>query len=74
MELFSHQFKKSVTDLLSKEIAIIATVPEKRFGQSLAFVQNLCQRADVHLITITRSNRDQMVQQILNYIELSNVS
>ncbi|CAD5123131.1 DgyrCDS11505 [Dimorphilus gyrociliatus] len=66
MELFSEKFKKAVTELFKQDLIILATVPEKRFGSSLNFVENLCKRSDVKLITIARSNRDQMVSEVLN--------
>lgn len=61
MELFSKRFQAIIRKLFNSDRELIATIA--LYGGGL--VQGIKQRPDVHLLEITRNNRDQLVADIL---------
>lgn len=67
MELSSPQFKQVVTSALDAPATVIATM-----GKGLGlYAQNILKRQDVKLITIDYGNRDGLVSDILDMVEIS---
>jgi nucleoside-triphosphatase len=54
MELFSAAFREAVTNLLDRDVAVVATVPVFRHP----FTEALKRRADVRVLQVTSGNRD----------------
>jgi nucleoside-triphosphatase THEP1 len=61
MELFSKRFRALVLEALSIKKPLLATIALK--GER--FIQEIKQRPDVHLLTITHDNRDHLFYQII---------
>jgi nucleoside-triphosphatase THEP1 len=64
MELFSDSFKRTVTTLLDHPNAVVvATIPIAK-GQN-PFIERVRNRKDAKLFTVTRGNRDFIMEEIL---------
>ena len=61
MELFSKRFRTLVIEALGANKSMLATIALKGEG----FIQAVKQRSDVHLLTVTRSNRDHIFSEII---------
>ena len=61
MELFSKRFRTLVIETLGANKSMLATIALKGEG----FIQEIKQRPDVHLLTVTRSNRDHILSEII---------
>lgn len=68
MECMSEKFKGLVKEILDSEKPVIATISLKGEG----FIEKIKKRDDVKLFEITQGNRDNLLSQILNYIQGSN--
>jgi len=64
MECFSTRFKEEVTALLNSSKTVVATIALKGDG----FIQGIKQRTDCHLVTVTSSNRNQLVETVAEEI------
>ena len=62
MELFSKRFRALVLETLRAHQSMLATIALK--GD--AFIQEIKQRPDVHLLTVTRGNRDHILSEIIS--------
>ena len=65
MECFSKHFMNAMTALLDSDHLVIATIHRKAGG----FVQEVKNRSDVELWQVTRETRDQMIDQVLAWIQ-----
>jgi nucleoside-triphosphatase len=61
MELFSKRFRTLILEALNTKISLLATIALKGKG----FVQEIKQRPDVHLLTVTHENRDHLLSEII---------
>ena len=61
MELFSKRFRALVLQALGTNKSLLATIALKGEG----FIQELKHRPDVHLLTVTRDNRDHLLAEII---------
>ncbi|NIR49969.1 NTPase [candidate division KSB1 bacterium] len=66
MELFSKIFREMVRESLDSEKRLLATITKSRN----AFVDNIKKRSDVQLITVTESNRNSLVSDLVNMINI----
>jgi nucleoside-triphosphatase len=64
MEMMSPRFRQAVLEALDSDVQVIGTV----YGRSARFTDQLKGRADVEVITVTRENRDALVEQILEQL------
>jgi nucleoside-triphosphatase len=63
MELFSHRFKTQILKLFeSSFVTLLCTVPIN----SIPFVDSLKSRADVEIVEVTRENRDDLANSLLD--------
>ena len=70
MELFSHRFKAQVMKLLEIDnVILLCTIPV----QSIPFVNELKNRPDVEIVTVTKENRDSL-QDNLSQLLISKFS
>lgn len=65
MELLSGHFKEVVLMALDSEKQLVATIAL----EGPPFVEEIKGRADVHLLTITKANRDEILEETLRHIE-----
>ena len=65
MECFSKHFINAMIALLDSDHLVIATIHRKAGG----FVQEVKNRSDVELWWVTRETRDQMIDQVLAWIQ-----
>ena len=65
MELLSARFRPQIIDLLAQPVNVLATVAKKGRG----FIQQIKNRNDIELIEITRTNRDQLPEEIARNIK-----
>jgi nucleoside-triphosphatase len=61
MECFSDKFKRILKEMLDSEKGLIATIAIKGSG----FITEVKRREDINLFTITPSNRDSLLSEIL---------
>ncbi|MGB9721187.1 MAG: NTPase [bacterium] len=61
MELFSEEFKKAVIDALNSKCPVLATI----LYLTNSFCDKIKKREDVKVFEVTHSNRNQLVQQII---------
>ncbi len=61
MELLSTRFRTLVIETLGVNKSMLATIALKGEG----FIQEIKQRPDVHLLTVTRDNRDSLLSEII---------
>ncbi len=66
MECFSERFVAAMKKLLGSKRLVVATVALRGGG----FIEEVKKRPDVELRTVTRSNRDEMPSQILDWIRV----
>ncbi|MFC1558093.1 NTPase [candidate division KSB1 bacterium] len=64
MELFSKRFQSAVTDALNAPKSVLGTLQDK----NIFFINNLRERKDVSIITITLQNRETIFNHILEII------
>ncbi|XP_006638609.1 cancer-related nucleoside-triphosphatase isoform X1 [Lepisosteus oculatus] len=65
MELFSHSFIQAVRQTLdSPAFVILGTIPIPK-GKPLGLVEEVRNRSDVKLFTVTKDNRDKILPQIV---------
>ncbi|XP_033734956.1 cancer-related nucleoside-triphosphatase-like [Pecten maximus] len=68
MELFSQTFVRVVRDLLGSEnTTVIATIPVAK-GRPIPLVEEVRQRSDVVLFTVSQSNRDVIMRDIITAV------
>jgi nucleoside-triphosphatase len=65
MELFSHNFRNKVIDLLARPSNLLATIAKQGKG----FIEQIKNRNDIKLIEVTRQNRDRLPEQIAKKIK-----
>ena len=65
MECLSRQFIKDVTTLLDGPNIVVATIALKAGG----FIRQVKQRPDCRLITVTRENRDRLLDELASTLE-----
>eukprot|EP00270_Netrium_digitus_P020288 TRINITY_DN8305_c0_g1_i2.p1 TRINITY_DN8305_c0_g1~~TRINITY_DN8305_c0_g1_i2.p1 ORF type:complete len:258 (-),score=41.17 TRINITY_DN8305_c0_g1_i2:220-993(-) len=58
MELCSEKFKAALLLLLSSPQAVFGSLPAPRFGHTLSLVEEIKQRPDTAILTLTKANRD----------------
>ena len=61
MELFSRRFRELIRHFLKTDKELLATVSLKGGG----LIKEIKQKSDVHIIEVTRQNRDNMIHTIL---------
>ena len=61
MELFSNRFRNLVRDALNADKQVLATIALK--GND--FIREIKQRQDIHLLEVTRANRNRLLEAIL---------
>ncbi len=64
MELMSVHFRDVAVAALEGEKPLVATVP----AEGPAFVEEIKARADVHLLTITEANRDELLEEAVRHV------
>jgi nucleoside-triphosphatase len=64
MELRSVLFRQAVTDVLESLSSVLGSIVQR----SLPFSDEIKRRSDVHLVEVTPSNRDALVDQILDWL------
>lgn len=62
MELFSNRFQTLVIDVLGTNKSLLASIALQGKG----LIQELKQRADVHLLTVTHDNRGHLLAEIID--------
>jgi nucleoside-triphosphatase len=65
MECLSRQFVKEITALLDGPNTVVATVALKGAG----FIREVKERPNCRLLTVTRENRDRLLDEIANELE-----
>ena len=65
MELFSKNFKEIVISTLNSSKIVIGTIQEK----NIPFLNEIKERADVQIFRITIRNRDNILDNICNYLK-----
>ena len=65
MECFSRQFMDEVTGLLNGPNVVVATIALKGEG----FIRQMKQRRDCRLVTVTRENRDRLLDELASALE-----
>jgi nucleoside-triphosphatase len=68
MECFSDLFIKAVTALLDSKHMLVATIAARGRG----FIESVKRRSDVEIWEVTRDNREDLPQKILDWIEERN--
>ncbi|XP_063773755.1 cancer-related nucleoside-triphosphatase isoform X2 [Pseudophryne corroboree] len=69
MELFSHSFTDVVPKILdSPGTVVLGTIPVPK-GKTLPLVEKIRRRHDVKVFHITRENRHDLLQEIVNFIK-----
>ncbi|CAI5490693.1 unnamed protein product [Closterium sp. Naga37s-1] len=58
MELCSDKFRDAVLNLLASPVAVFGALPAPRYGHTLELVEEIKQRADTAVLTLTKANRD----------------
>ena len=61
MELFSNRFRNLVYDVIHADKQLLATIPLK--GDE--FIRKIKQRPDIHLLEVTKANRDRLQEAIV---------
>jgi len=61
MELYSAAFKAAVLEALDSPVPVLATITQSRHP----WAERVKQRSDVHLIEVTRENRDALVEELV---------
>jgi nucleoside-triphosphatase len=61
MELLSQHFRRLILDVLNTEKMLLASIALQGRG----LIQEIKQRPDVHLLEVTRNNRDRLAAEIL---------
>lgn len=56
MELLSNRFRSLVRDVLNSDKQLLATIALEEGG----FIREIKQRSDIHLLEVTRDNRDRL--------------
>ncbi|CAI5930803.1 unnamed protein product [Closterium sp. NIES-65] len=64
MELCSDKFRDAVLNLLASPVAVFGALPAPRYGHTLELVEEIKQRADTAVLTLTKANRDATAVQI----------
>ncbi|KAG2467135.1 NTPCR triphosphatase, partial [Polypterus senegalus] len=65
MELFSRSFIQAVRDTLDSEVtAVLGTIPVPK-GKPLELVEEIRDRSDIMIFTVTRENRDSILPDIV---------
>lgn len=64
MECFSEKFKKILRELLDSEKGLLATIAMEGSG----LIAEIKEREDVRLFSVTRSNRDSLLSEILKIL------
>ncbi len=64
MECLSQRFKEEVTSLLDSPRSVIATIAMKGKG----FIQQIRQRTDCRLVTVTVDNRDRLTDELMTEV------
>jgi nucleoside-triphosphatase len=67
MELFSQRFREVATDILDSARTVLATLPVHKHP----FLNQLRHRADIDLIEVTPSNRDDLPRRLLETLKLA---
>jgi len=67
MECFSDRFRKLLKECLDSEKRVIATIARKGTG----FIKEIKKRQDIKVFEMTRSNRDLLLSDILNEVEVA---
>ncbi|KAM6217417.1 cancer-related nucleoside-triphosphatase [Rhynchocyon petersi] len=71
MELFSQSFIQAVRQKLSTPgIIVLGTIPVPK-GKPLAFVEEIRNRSDVKVFTVTKDNRSSLLQDIVMCVQSS---
>jgi nucleoside-triphosphatase len=65
MECLSRKFQEEVTRLMDAPNVLVATVALKGEG----FIRQVKNRPDCHLVTVTRENRDSLVNDLLSEVQ-----
>ena len=66
MELFSKLFRSIVCDALNSDKQVLASISLKGDG----FIREIKQRLDVHLLDVTHSNRDRLLEAIVEGLQI----
>ena len=61
MELFSNRFRSLIHDVLNSDKQVLASIALKGEG----FIREIKQRSDIQLMEVTRGNREQLSEAIL---------
>ncbi len=61
MELFSNSFRSLIHDVLNSDKQVLASIALKGEG----FIREIKHRSDIHLLEVTRGNREHLPQTIL---------
>ncbi len=61
MELFSNRFRSLIHDVLNSDKQVLASIALKGEG----FIREIKHRSDIHLLEVTRGNREHLPQTIL---------
>ena len=64
MELFSERFRTLTRQLFDSDQRLLATVALHGKG----YIQEIKMRPDVHLVEVTRNNRDEVIHRILLHL------
>ncbi|XP_046371775.2 cancer-related nucleoside-triphosphatase-like [Haliotis rufescens] len=71
MELFSQSFVQSVRGILDNPMTtVLATIPVSR-GKPISFVEEVRNRKDAVVYTVTRENRDNILKEIVESVKCS---
>jgi nucleoside-triphosphatase len=66
MELVSDRFRRVVVDALDSEVAVLGTIHQR----STPFIDRIKARRDVEVIEVSRENRDRLVDQVLDRLQV----
>jgi nucleoside-triphosphatase len=61
MELFSNRFRSLIHDVLNSDKQVLASIALRGEG----FVREIKQRSDIHLLEVTKGNRERLLGEIL---------
>ena len=61
MELFSNRFRSMIHDVLNSDKQVLASIALKGEG----FIREIKRRSDIHLLEVTRGNRERLPETIL---------
>lgn len=71
MEMFSSSFIQAVRKLLlNPNLTVVATIPISR-GRPIPFIEELRNGKNTKLFTISRDNRDGVIESIFSAVEIS---